>query len=247
MPAKISRGGPTPSFSRSSGALKERNPAPWGLARGLELAQKLGLESKVINLNYGAIEGEPSFPMTNFGGPGAYNAGRNLGPRGTLGNAQTHCLQLPNTFAFARGARGLPLGDRDYIQFANDLIVGRGALIFSAWQALGGSDSRRMRQVAGQVQPLVKEKLEPGPLRGLLFGDAHRFMKDLYLMLRTRAALVDFLDASRDHRPILGPYAEFVAWVERWQLVHGFEGVWGWGDLETALEKTQQPGAAGVL
>ena len=129
-------------------ALKARNPEPWGLARGAELAKGLGLESKVINLNYGAIEGEPSFPMTNFGGQGAYNAGQNMGPRGTLGNAQTHCLQLPSTFAFARGAQGLPLGDKDYLQFANDLIVGRGELIFSAWQALGSSDSSRMRQVA---------------------------------------------------------------------------------------------------
>jgi hypothetical protein len=228
-------------FTEILTALKQRNPEPWGLARGLELAQKLGLESKVINLNYGAIEGEPSFPMTNFGGQGAYNAGRNMGPRGTLGNAQTHCVQLPNTFAFARGAKGLPLGDRDYIQFANDLIVGRGELIFSAWQALGGTDSHRMRQVAGELLPSVKEKLEPGPLRGLLLGDANRFMKDLYLMLRTRAGLVDFLNASKQNEPVLGPYAEFVAWVERWQLVHGFEGVWGWGDLETALQKLNSP------
>ena len=105
----------------------------------------------------------------------------------------------------------MPLGDGDYLQFAEDLIAGRGELIFSAWQALGGSDSRRMRQVAGKLMPLVREKLRPGPLRGLLFGDANRFMKDLYLMLRTRAGLVDFLDASRQNRPVIGPYAEFVA------------------------------------
>jgi hypothetical protein len=222
-------------------ALKERNPAPWGLARGLGLARKLGLESKVINLNYGAIEGEPSFPMTNFGGQAAYDGGRNMGPRGTLGNAQSHCVQLPNTFAFARGARGLPLGDRDYVRFADDLIRGRGELIFSAWQALGGSDGRRMREVAVQVLPTVQEKLEPRPLRGLLFGDANRFMKDLYLMLRTRAGLVDFVDASRHDRPVLRSYAEFVAWVERWQLVHGFEGAWGWADLEAALQKLNSP------
>jgi hypothetical protein len=148
---------------------------------------------------------------------------------------------LPNTFAFARGAKGLPLGDRDYIQFADDLIVGRGELIFSAWQALGGSDSRRMRQVAGQLLPSVAKKLQPGPLRGLLFGDANRFMKDLYLMLRTRAGLVDFLNASKQNGPVIGPYAEFVASVERWQLIHGFEGVWGWGDMETALQKLNSP------
>ncbi len=228
-------------FTEVLTALKRRNPEPWGLARGLELAQKLGLESKVINLNYGAIEGEPSFPMTNFGGRDAYNAGHNMGPRGTLGNAQTHCVQLPNTFAFARGARGLPLGEKDYVQFANDLIAGRGELIFSAWQALGGSDSRRMRQVAGELLPSVKEKLESGPLRGLLFGDPNRFMKDLYLMLRTRAALVDFLYASQQNCPVVGPYAEFVAWIERWQLIHGFEGAWGWPDLQAALNKLHSP------
>ena len=158
-----------------------------------------------------------------------------------MGNAQSHCLQLPNTLAFARGARGLPLGDRDYVQFANDLIPGRGELIFSAWQALGGSDSRRMRQVAGELLSWVKGKLEPGPLRGLLFGDANRFLKDLYLMLRTRAGLMDFLGASRQNRAVIGPYAELVEWAERWQLVHGFEGVWGWGDLEAALQKLNCP------
>jgi hypothetical protein len=114
-------------------------------------------------------------------------------------------------------------------------------LIFSAWQALGGSDSRRMRQVAGELLPSVKEKLEPGPLRGLLFGDANRFIKDLYLMLRTRAGLVDFVQASQQNRPVVGPFAEFVAWVERWQLVHGFECDWGWPDMRAALQKLNSP------
>ncbi len=179
--------------------------------------------------------------MTNFGGQGAYNAGRNMGPRGTLGNAQTHCLQLPNTFAFARGAKGLPLGDKDYVQFANDLIVGRGPLIFSAWQALGSSDSSRMRQVADELRPLVKEKLEPGPLRGLLLGDANRFVRDLYVMLRTRAALSDFVRASRQNRPVIRPYAEFVEWVGRWQLIHGYECAWGWPKMQAALMKLNSP------
>ena len=87
--------------------LKEQNPEPWGLARGLEYAQKLGLQSKVINFSYGAIELEPVFPITNFGrhaGGDAYAAGREMAPRGTQANAQTHCVQLPGTFAFSRGA-----------------------------------------------------------------------------------------------------------------------------------------------
>jgi hypothetical protein len=228
-------------FMEVLSALKEKNPEPWGIAGGMKYAEKAGVASKVISLNYGAIEGEPSFPMTNFGGDGAYNAGQNLGPRGALGNAQSHCVQLPNTFAFARGAKGLPLGDKDYIQFASDLIPGKGELIFSAWQALGGSDSARARQVAGQVMPLVKEKLEPGPLRGLLFGDPNRFMKDLYVMLRTRAGLLDFLRASEKKLPVIEPFAEFVQWVERWQLMHGFECAWGWPEMDAALAKLDTP------
>ena len=40
-----------------------------------------------------------------YDGPGdvAYQGGKDATERGLMGNAQTHCLQLPNTFAFARG------------------------------------------------------------------------------------------------------------------------------------------------
>ncbi|MCS6862970.1 MAG: hypothetical protein NZT92_21920, partial [Abditibacteriales bacterium] len=56
--------------------LKAINPEPWGLANGLPFAEKLGIAEKVINFNYGRIEGEPSFPMTNFGGTAAYEGGK---------------------------------------------------------------------------------------------------------------------------------------------------------------------------
>ena len=224
--------------------LKDRNPEPWGLApSGSGAYAKLGLQSRVINFNYGAIEGEPTFPMTNFGGTGAYDAGRNMAPRGEMANAQTHCVQLPNTFAFAQGAKGLPLTDKAYIQFANDLIVGRGELIFAGWQALGGADSGRMRQAAGQLAPLVEAKLEPGPLKGLLFGDANRFVKDLELMLRAKAACLDFISASKQHRPILAAYTECVNSLERWQLTTGYESAWSWAgmDITPSLHQLNSP------
>ena len=78
-------------FAEAIGLLKELNLEPWGLANGLEHAEKLGVASRVVRYNYGAIEGEPSFPMTNFGGNLAYEAGSTPGPRGVMGNAQTHC------------------------------------------------------------------------------------------------------------------------------------------------------------
>ena len=118
-----------PEFLETLTLLKERNPEPWGIANGLEYATKLGLQSKVISFNYGAIELEPSFPMTNFGphaGGDPYKSGKERAPRGSQANAQTHCVQLPGTFAFAQGAKGLPLTDKDYLHFADDLIVGQG-------------------------------------------------------------------------------------------------------------------------
>lgn len=84
--------------------LKALNPEPWGLANGLDHAKKVGIQSRVVSFSYGRIEGEPSFPLTNFGGDTAYQGGKDATSRGLMGNAQTHCVQLPNTFAFARGS-----------------------------------------------------------------------------------------------------------------------------------------------
>jgi hypothetical protein len=234
-------------FLETLALLKERNPEPWGLARGLDFATKLGLQSKVINFDYGAIECEPAFPTTNFGahrGGAPYKAGQEMAPRGAMANAQTHCLQLPNTFAFVRGAQGLPLTDQDYIHFADDLISGQGERIFTAWKILGGTDSERMKQCAAELAPLVKAKLEPGPLKGLLFGDANRFINDLYVMLRLRAACWDFMNASEQNRPVVKPLAELVAWLDRWQITTGYQGWWGWacgGDIDSHFQKLGSP------
>ena len=45
---------------------------------------------------------------------------------------------LPNTFARARGATGKSLTDQDYLDFANELIPARGAVILAAWKAIRG-------------------------------------------------------------------------------------------------------------
>jgi hypothetical protein len=236
-------------FAEVLSLLKQHNPEPWGLATmgRSEYPRNAGVESKVISFNYGTIEGEPSFPMTNYGGEAAYESGRQMGPRGAMGNAQTHCVQLPNTFAFAQRAKGLPLGDRDYVRFADDLVAGRGELIVAAWRALSGPASEPMRHAAGQLTPLVKSKLETGPLRGLLFGNPKRFLGDLCLMLRARAAFVDFVDATRNGRPVVEPFAEFIRRAERWQLTHGYENSWWWPGMDEALMKLNDSSLSAFL
>ncbi len=223
------------------------NPAPWGIANGLPYAEKRGIAAKVISFNYGRIEGEPSFPMTNFGGTSAYDGGKSPGPRGVMGNSQTHCVQLPNTFAFARGAQGLPLAAADYIRFANDLIPGHGPAIVDAWKALAGKDSAAMLKSADAMRDLSALKPAAGPLKGLLFNDPARFCSDLVHMLQMRAALEEFIAATDSGRPVKEPFRKFVQTSEKWQQVHGFQNMWWDGRMYNALVKLNSPSLKPVL
>ena len=223
------------------------NPAPWGIANGLVHAKKVGLESKVISFSYGRIEGEPSFPITNFGGDNAYKGGQDATARGLMGNAQTHCLQLPNTFAFAQGAHGKPLGLEQYVRFADDLITGQGERIVEAWQALAGNDPAKMLAAAQGLERVAGETLTPGPLKGLLFGSAERFVKDLVMQLRLKAAFEDFRAAAAQNRELKEPLRAFVTAAERWEQRHGYENAWWWPEMEPALRKLKSAQVNAVL
>lgn len=230
------KSGTEPEFLEAFKLLAQANPEPWGLAGGLRYAPKAGLTERVLSLNYGRIEGEPSFPITNFGGDTAWQGGKDMGPRGVMGNAQTHCVQLPNTFAFARGAQGIPVTDGDYETFANGLIPGRGGLILEAWKALAGSSPSAMRATASKLEAVPASNLKTGPLRGLLFGSPSRFLNDLVLQLRLRAATEEFYTDTTPAR-----LAAFAESAERWQRQHGYENRWYWPALYKALEKFDEP------
>lgn len=217
--------------------LKAVNPEPWGIANGLQYAEKLGIADKVISFNYGFIEAEPSFPMTNFGGRTAYEGAKAPTKRGVMGNAQTHCVQLPNIFAFARGATGQTLTDEDFRQFADDLIPGKGTVILSGWQALAGTDAGAMERVASELEEAAKENPQGGNLKGLLFGDPKRFLGDLTKMLRLRAAIYQFSDAADKTENVKPALAKLVKASETWQKQHGFENNWYDPKLHTALRK----------
>jgi hypothetical protein len=238
--------------------VKKLNPKPWSITTHtageapngttLKLAEKFGLAATAVSFNYGAIEYEPSFPMTNFGGDVAFRAGQSGAPGGTIANGQTHCVQLPNTFAFARGAIGKPMpAEEDYVEFGDNLIPGQGHLIVQGWKALVGADAGAMRAVAAQLEALPAEKLTPGRLKGLLFGDSQRFIVDLAMELRLKAAYCDFLAASQSGLDINRPFREFVEAAETWQARHGYECAWRWPDLKEELEKMKSPAIHAVI
>ena len=218
--------------------LKEANPEPWGVAGGARHPfEKAGLNDRMISFNYGRIEGEPSFPMTNFGGDAAYQGGKAMLGRGVMGNAQTHCVQLPNTFAFARGAVGGTLTEADYEAFADRLIVGQGRMIVGAWKTLAGDESGAMRAEASKIEGLVSKPLRAGDLQGLFFGSPSRFLTDLAMMLRTKAGYADFVRAVERNDKVAAALEDFLTATERWQKTHGYENQWRFPKLNETLRK----------
>ena len=142
----------------------------------------------------------PTFPFTNFGGDSAYKAGGLDAPRGVMGNAQNHCLQLPNTLAFVRGALQNPIRETDYVNFANELIVGKGEVIVESWKALSEENSAEMMELAEKLKIIKREKHQCGLYQGFLFGSPWRFLNDLELQLRMKAPCLDFCTATKEKK-----------------------------------------------
>lgn len=220
---------------------------PWivASARGPDLADSIGFRHKVVAFNYGAIEYEPAFPLTLYGLERTLKGGRDAGPLGVIGNSQTHCVQLPNAFAFARTAQGLPVEREDYVAFADQLLPRNGEVIVQGWEALQETDSVRMADVADRLHQVNSGKLETGPLRGLLFGDPHRFLGDLISQLRAAGALHEFHRAVhapvRDESRVFTTFRSFLESIEAWQKRHGYSNHWRWPPLQEALAKLDRP------
>jgi hypothetical protein len=206
--------------------MAQANLEPWGTLCGVVYANKAGMADRACAFPYGVIEGEPAFPLTNFGGDQACNGGRDLAPRGVMGNTQTPCVQLPNTFAFVRGAQGKAVTHADYVQFANDLIIGRGADIVKAWKGLNAQDPAAMRALAEKLEAMEQQPLPTGPLSGLLFGSPKRFVHDLVLQLRYQAAFVALSQAVAASKPWSGSLNEYLIAMETWTAQHGYSGYW---------------------
>ena len=225
--------------------LADAAPEPWSIANGLDVARSVGLEHKVMSYNYGRIEGEPSYPRTNWTGAFAFEGGAAPGPLGVMGNAQTHCVQLPNTFAFAQGARGGAIDDDAFLAFADQLLPGLGAVVLAGWKAMGSDDSGAMRSAADALEAVPADAMVLGPLKGLLFADGRRFLNDLVLQLRQEAAYNDLRRcAGAPSRELV---AAFSTAADAWQAAHGYENSWWMPDMVATLGKIGHPAVDAML
>ena len=186
-------------FQETLQLMRSEIAEPWSVFTMLkehqEAVKALGLRDKAMAFPYGLIEGEPSFPLTNFS-PAELENGVTTAlalrePRGIMANAQTHCLQLPHTYLFAHFAHGGTSADMDLERFAEEVLPGTGKTVTRGWQAIGERDPDVQRTVAGELRKYVGTAKRTGRLSGLLFGDADRFLTDLAMNLDLRAALID--------------------------------------------------------
>ncbi len=215
--------------------LRSHLDEPWWLTCCLPqheaAVDRLGLREKALFYPYGLIEGEPVFPLTLARG-GMKNvltpeALRNH-PRGVMGNAQTHCLQVLHTYLFSHIARGGAESDADWVLFGNRLIPGLGGTLAEGWIALESRDSERQRAAAQQLRRAARRSYPLGDLAGLLFGDTERFLTDLAMQLDLQAALGEFgaaIEQERDARRRLRAVLEhFVPWQKRVGFADAYAG-----------------------
>jgi hypothetical protein len=250
----VARFGTKAEFVDTLNRLKQLNPEPWGLAdgfsatRNLHYVEEVGLESRVIAFNYGAIEGEPSMPLTQFGRSTAYDAGSRRDARGVMGSAQTHVVQLPNIFAFSRGAQGRPVTESDYVWFADQLVSEHGRLVVDAWMALSGEDPARMRNEANAVRRAASRGVVTGSLSGLIFADAKRFMVDLALQLELQAACRDVVVAGQRGGALKPWLLQLALAAEAWQNRTGYQSLWVMDrSMDATLRNINSPKVNDVL
>jgi hypothetical protein len=139
------------------------------------------------------------------------------------------------------------LTDEDYVRFADDLLNGCGPIIVESWRALAGGDAAKMETLATELQGLAGKDLKPGRLKGLLFGDGRRFLTDLVLQLRLRAAWEGFRTAVERQQNPKDSFDRFAAAATDWQKQHGYENAWQWPGMDETLRRLNSPDINAVL
>jgi hypothetical protein len=229
--------------------IQEQIAEPWWLTAGIQehvdAIKALGLESKTLAFPYGLVEGEPTFPLTEWdparlerglSGPAAQVA-----TRGAMANAQTHCLQLPHLYLFAHLAQGGTVESADLAGFARRLLPGLEGLIAEAWQGLTTAEPSAQRKLAQQVRAQAGGSHALGDLKGLMFDDPDRFLTDLAMNLEVRAALTEFAQASPvDAQAISKLLAALRPYQQRTGFVDAYGGV-VYEKMNRPLEQVDDP------
>ena len=154
-----STGAPRPRRWRrsrcSSCTTRSRGASPTGWEVRREVRPR---GARLISYNYGAHRGRA------LHAPDPVRYRRRLNAAGRQQGAARRDGQRPdplratalNTFAFARGATGKPLGRADLVAFAEQLIPGQGELIVAGWEHVESTDAPAMCALADRLEHLSR-------------------------------------------------------------------------------------------
>lgn len=215
------------NFDAVVGGLLKRPDAHWRVTASWpqhhETVRKFGIQDRALFYPYGIVEGEPTFPLTNWDPTtvadifASYDS--SLMRLGAMGQAQTHIVQLPHTYLVSHLAQGGTRETADLTGFADGLISGKGELIADGWTALAGAESERMRVIETQVRKAATETLTTGKYGGFLLDGPVEFLTDLAMMLTYKADALDLsvaIKAGNTQRPLMAALAEsWGAWQQR--------------------------------
>lgn len=214
--------------------LQERLREPWFLSacnlQHIALLKEMGLTHKAICFPYGAVEFEPSPPMTVFQEYYIRESARVAkadGLMGLMGNSQTPAVQLPDIYLLSRLAWN-PEDPASFDQVLDDLsaqLDPRNPLVLArAWKALKGNDAGAMLAAKENLRYNrdIKADAEPdGTLAWFVPGGKGNLHADLRELLTIKASAVRFaeriekgdLDNLKDE---LFEYVDsLLSWTER--------------------------------
>ncbi len=204
-----------------------------------KLAARLGIDGRSTYFPYGLVEGEPTFPLTNLSEEAitSHLDGFPWGCayRGCMANAQTHVVQLPNTYLFAHVACGGTLDSVDLSGFADQLAPGVAELVTAAWTTLANPSTDRAiaesaRALAQRIESARSRVRLPtdGPLVGLVMNDPDRFLGDLVHQLRFVADIADavrsIVDGGNIAHNLCALIESWGAWSARTGFVDAYLG-----------------------
>jgi hypothetical protein len=211
--------------------IMEINPEPWGILacwKGhFTVIDELALTDRVLYFPYATVEDEPSFPWTNYDIDRIERAfteiPREAFPAGAMGNAQSHCLQLPHTYLFQHFADGGTKSEINLRKFAEGIATGCGILLAKAWEVFADNNLTRLETIfAGLSAIPEKVGAKKGNLSGLCFGDFDRLIADLKIQIPVKIAalrLKERIEEGNETRPF---FTELVKLLKIWQERHGF-------------------------
>jgi hypothetical protein len=224
--------------------LKELNPEPWGiLARDpghFASVAALGLTDRTIYFPYTGIEGEPNYPMTNFDLQRIQHWMTKIPaekyPRGVLGNAQSHCLQLPHTYFFKHFAQGGTPESLNLAGFAEAILPGNGERLAQAWEALASDDLTVLKTAIKSLNGLLnQEAFAAGRLSGLYFNQLTRLVEDLRLQIAVQIAILNLRDRLPHATEIPKAMNELIQAIQNWAARNGFKDRYYGGPFKDML------------